>query len=155
MSPGLLDEATTVMSWFSFGPALMPASWTVTGPASLLVVWFGMALSVGGSFTGLTTSRNVSLVVFVPSLTLMVMVAEPERSAEERGSGRARRARSRDSRAARSEPDEYDEPEDDYEEEELDEAPPDRAGELEQDEAEEPVPRRRRPARSPVVRARR
>lgn len=77
---------------------------------------------------------------------------EPDLDAEERGNGRARRERSR----AGEEPDEYEEPADEYyEEEDPDEAPADEAGELDEDEAEEPAPRRRRTTRSPVVRARR
>jgi hypothetical protein len=68
---------------------------------------------------------------------------EADQDAEERGNGRARRETPR----AIEEPDEYDE------EEDLDEAPADEAGEPEEDE--EPAPRRRRTTRSPVVRARR
>ncbi len=78
--------------------------------------------------------------------------AEPDQDAEDQGNGQVRRERSR----ASEEPDEYEEPADDYEEEEdLDEAPADEAGEPEEEEAEEPAPRRRRSTRSPVVRARR
>ena len=72
-----------------------------------------------------------------------------DRDGEERGNGRVRRERPR----ASEEPDEYDEPADEYEDEELDEAPADDAGEPEEDE--ERAPRRRRSTRSPVVRARR
>ncbi len=69
----------------------------------------------------------------------------------ERGNGRVRRQRPR----ASEEPDEYEEPADEYEEaEDLDEAPADEAYEAEEDEAEEPAPRRRRTTRSPVVRTR-
>ena len=74
---------------------------------------------------------------------------EADRDGEERGNGRAQRERPR----ASEEPDEYDEPADEYEDEELDEAPADDAGEPEEDE--ERAPRRRRSTRSPVVRARR
>ena len=79
--------------------------------------------------------------------------AEPDRDAEEGDDGRVRRQRPRENEEA----DEYEEPADEYEEEEeeeLDEAPADEAGEPE-DETTEPAPRRRRPTRSPVVRARR
>jgi hypothetical protein len=56
---------------------------------------------------------------------------------------------------AAEEGDEYEEPAGQYEEEEdLDEAPADEADEPE-DETTEPAPRRRRPTRSPVARARR
>ena len=86
--------------------------------------------------------------------------AEPDLDGEERGNGRVQRKRSRASEEpadeAIEEPaDEYDEPADDYEEEDVDEGPADDAGELEEEEAEEPAPRRRRTTRSPVVRARR
>jgi hypothetical protein len=85
--------------------------------------------------------------------------AEPgrdEEQDEERGGDRARRGRPR--RGARSESEQAEEPEDGYdeeqpaEEEEEEEAgtPADEAGELE--EEQEPAPRRRRPARSPVTR---
>ena len=74
---------------------------------------------------------------------------EADRDGEERGNGRVQRERPR----ASEEPDEYDEPADEYEDEELDEAPADDAGEPEEDE--ERAPRRRRSTRSPVVRARR
>src|SRR5262249_44421116 len=73
---------------------------------------------------------------------------EDEPDGEERGNGHVRRERPR----ASEEPDEYDEPADEYEEEDLDEAPADEAGEPDD---EEPAPRRRRSTRSPVVRARR
>jgi len=78
--------------------------------------------------------------------------AEPDLDGEERGNGRVERKRSR---ASEEPADEYDEPADDYEEEDVDEGPADDAGELEEEEAEEPAPRRRRTTRSPVVRARR
>jgi len=75
---------------------------------------------------------------------------DSDRDAEEPSNGRVKRERSR----ASEEPDEYEEPADEYEDEEdLDEAPADEAGEPEEDE--EPAPRRRRATRSPVVRARR
>jgi hypothetical protein len=74
--------------------------------------------------------------------------AEPDLDGEERGNGRVRRERPR----ASEEPEEYDEPADEYEDEDLDEAPADEAGEPDD---EEPAPRRRRSTRSPVVRARR
>ena len=67
-----------------------------------------------------------------------------------RASGLRRRRRADD---IDDEPEEYDEPADEYEDEDLDEAPADEAGEP--DEEEEPAPRRRRTTRSPVVRARR
>ena len=78
---------------------------------------------------------------------------ESERDEEERHNGRARRGRSRASEEP-EEPEEYDEPADEYEyeDEDLDEAPADEAGEPEEDE--EPAPRRRRTTRSPVVRRR-
>src|SRR5215475_13168755 len=75
--------------------------------------------------------------------------AEPDMDGEERGNGHVRRERPR----ASEEPDEYDEPADEYDDEDLDEASADEAGEPEEDE--EPAPRRRRTTRSPVVRARR
>jgi hypothetical protein len=78
--------------------------------------------------------------------------AEPDLDGEEQGNGRVERKRSR---ASEEPTDEYDEPADDYEEEDVDEEPADDAGELEEEEAEEPAPRRRRTTRSPVVRARR
>ena len=78
--------------------------------------------------------------------------AEPDLDGEERGNGRVEHKRSR---ASEEPADEYDEPADDYEEEDVDEGPADDAGELEEEEAEESAPRRRRTARSPVVRARR
>jgi hypothetical protein len=75
--------------------------------------------------------------------------AGSDRDEEERHNGRGGR---RSSRASR-ERDEYEEPEDQYEDEEdLDEGPSDEADEPEEDE--EPAPRRRRTARSPVVRRR-
>jgi hypothetical protein len=75
---------------------------------------------------------------------------EAEPDVAERGNGRVRRERSR----ASEEPDEYEEPADEYDEEEdLDEAPANETGELEEDE--EPAAPRRRTTRSPVVRARR
>jgi hypothetical protein len=84
--------------------------------------------------------------------------AEPDLDGEERGNGRVARKRSR---ASEEPADEYDEPADEYDEEDeedeedVDEGPADDAGELEEEEAEEPAPRRRRTTRSPVVRARR
>jgi len=74
---------------------------------------------------------------------------EAEPNGEERGNGRVQRERPR----ASEEPDEYDEPAGEYEDDDLDEAPADEVGDLEEDE--EPTPRRRRTTRSPVVRARR
>ena len=89
---------------------------------------------------------------------------EEERSngEEERSNGRTGRARPR--RRARSEADEGREPEDEYQEDEDEEPDEDEldepvAGETddlgEEEEAEEPAPRRRRTSRSPVTRTRR
>ena len=81
--------------------------------------------------------------------------AEPDLDGEERGNGRVQRKRSRASEEPADEYDEYDEPADEYDEEDVDEEPADEAGELEEEEAEEPASRRRQTTRSPVVRARR
>src|SRR6185295_5598935 len=62
-------------------PAAVSASPTVKLNAAVgvssLIVWFAMAVIVGGVFTAVTVSKNVSLAVFVPSLTVTVMVAVP------------------------------------------------------------------------------
>ncbi len=89
---------------------------------------------------------------------------EEERSngEEERSNGRTGRARPR--RRARSEADEGREPEDEYQEDEDEEPDEDELDEPvasetddlgEEEEAEEPAPRRRRTSRSPVTRTRR
>ena len=82
---------------------------------------------------------------------------QDEEREEERSNGRVRRGRPPVRRGARSESDEDEEPQDEYEDEEpledeADEAP---ADEGDEEEAEEPAPRRRRTTRSPVARTRR
>src|SRR5258708_5132019 len=51
----------------------------LNGPATVssLTIWLARPVMVGGVFTMFTVRRKLSLVVFVPSLTLTVMVAGP------------------------------------------------------------------------------
>ncbi len=64
----------------SFGPALIPESGTVCGPEPCATATSLIAFIVGASFTGLTVSRNVLVLVLVPSLTAIVTMLEPNRS---------------------------------------------------------------------------
>jgi hypothetical protein len=110
----------------------------------------GAAVGKAGETAGETVGRAGETVGRASGLRRRRRQAdiEDEPDGEERGNGHVRRERPR----ASEEPEEYDEPADEYEDEDLDEAPADEAGEPDD---EEPAPRRRRSTRSPVVRARR
>ena len=79
--PVLLEEAVTVRVCDSLGaPDPMPARLTVWRPAFSLMVRLASVVNVGAWFTGLTTTvkvREVMLLLVPPSLTVTVIVAEP------------------------------------------------------------------------------
>ncbi len=81
MRPVLLEEAVTVSVCDSLvAPELMPARLTVCRPAFSLMVRLASELSVGAWLTGLTVTvkvRETTLLLAPPSLTVTVIVAEP------------------------------------------------------------------------------
>src|SRR5262245_16325074 len=81
MTPGLLELAVIVRFWISSGgPALMPERLTVCIVAFSVMDKLPIAFSVGGSFTGLTVTVKLRLIVLLvawPSFTVTVMVAVP------------------------------------------------------------------------------
>ena len=82
MRAGLLELAVTVRVCDSLGaPELMPERFTVCKGAFSLRVRLARALSVGGWLTGLTVTVKdweMMLLLVAPSLTVTVIVAEPE-----------------------------------------------------------------------------
>ena len=78
----MLELAVTERVWDSFAaPELMPERLTVCSGAFSLRFRLASALSVGAWLTGLTVTvkvRETMLLLVPPSLTLTVMVAEPE-----------------------------------------------------------------------------
>ena len=82
ISAVLLELAVTVSTCVSLPPAAIPLRFTVCAPASSkIAAGFVIASSVGASFTAVTVRANVSLVVVVPSFTVTVIVAVPDRLA--------------------------------------------------------------------------
>src|SRR5260221_10637683 len=86
ISAVLFDEAVPVSIWLSPPPAVMPDRLTVCCAASSRIAGgFGMIFRVGGSFTRVTVSTNVSVMLrTVPPivfLTLTLVVIVPFRSA--------------------------------------------------------------------------
>ncbi len=85
ISPVLFDEAVTVNVCVSPPPGLMPVRFTVcSGASSRIAAGSGIALSVGGSFTGVTFTVKVRENVLVPppsSITVTVTIADPFASA--------------------------------------------------------------------------
>src|SRR5438045_6357482 len=78
ISPGLLELAVRISVWASLAaPEPIPVRATVWRVASSLMIRLPIALSVGGSFTGLTVKRKLRIAVSVPSLTVTVIVALP------------------------------------------------------------------------------
>src|SRR5260221_12543237 len=94
ISAVLFDEAVPVSIWLPPPPAVMPDRFTVCCAASSRIAGgFGMIFRVGGSFTGVTVSTNVSVMLrTVPPIvfvTVTVIVVVPFRSAPGgMGSGR-------------------------------------------------------------------
>ena len=82
MRLGLLEVAVTERVWDSLGaPEPMPARLTVWAGLFWLRVRLLSGLSVGSWLTGLTVTvkeRETMLLVVPPSLTVTVMVADPE-----------------------------------------------------------------------------
>ena len=78
---GLLEEAVTVRVWASLAaPEEMPERLTVWSPAFSLRVTSVRVLSVGAWLTPLTVTvkvRETMLLLAPPSLTVTVIVAEP------------------------------------------------------------------------------
>src|SRR5260221_8433722 len=86
ISAVLFDEAVPVSIWLPPPPAVMPDRFTVCCAASSRIAGgFGMIFRVGGSFTGVTVSTNVSVMLrTVPPIvfvTVTVIVVVPFRSA--------------------------------------------------------------------------
>ena len=81
INPVLLEEAVTVRVWDSLvAPEEMPVRLTVWRLAFSLIVRLDNAVSVGVWFTGLTVTvklREMILLLVPPSLTVTVIVAEP------------------------------------------------------------------------------
>src|SRR5437762_9747769 len=75
---GLLESAVSVRRWFSFpAPELIPVNGTSCSPGLGRMITGASGFKVGGSFTGLTVTTKLALVLAAPSLRVRVMVAAP------------------------------------------------------------------------------